>query len=151
MKIFLVGARNIELLTSFDAQNIFTRGPWLDLFHKRRIDENGAVNTNEPVRAEFLGDGGHGLTKKICAGHPTEQYVIALRFYSDNIGRINEENSAFGLDRDPGRLCQHSFQLRKKVLHARWISFKHGVDPLLALRRLEAARHRRRPGYRRNS
>src|SRR5712692_658535 len=65
MQILLVGARNIELLSSLDAQNIFTCVQKLDLFNKRRVDKHGAMNADESVRQEFLRDGGHGLAKKV--------------------------------------------------------------------------------------
>jgi hypothetical protein len=65
MQVLLVGARNIELLSSLDAQNIFTGGQRLDLFNKRRVDYHATMNADESVRQEFLRDSGQGFAKKV--------------------------------------------------------------------------------------
>jgi hypothetical protein len=41
MEALLEGARNMGLLSSFDAENIFNRGPGMDFFHEDSVDQRG--------------------------------------------------------------------------------------------------------------
>src|SRR5260370_41736141 len=90
MQILLVGTRNMELLSSLDAQNIFTCGPRMDLFDERSVDKHGAMNADESVWSEFFRDRGHGLMKKIRTRHPVDQNVITLSLDRNHIGGINK-------------------------------------------------------------
>ncbi len=90
MQILLVGTRNMELLSSLNAQNIFTCGPRMDLFDERSVDKHGAMNADESVWPEFFRDCGHGLVKKIRTRLPLEQNVITLGLDRNHIGGINK-------------------------------------------------------------
>src|SRR3989442_1212411 len=97
MQILLVGPRNMELLSSLDAQNIFTCGPRMDLFDERSVDKHGAMNADESVWSEFFRDRGHGLMKKIRTRHAVEQNVITLSLDRNHIGGIKKKNPHFCL------------------------------------------------------
>src|SRR5260370_38699245 len=90
MQILLVGARNMELLSSLDAKNIFTCAPRMDLFDERSVDKHGAMNADKSVWLEFLRDCGHGLVKKIRTRHPLDQNVITLSLDRYHVEGLNQ-------------------------------------------------------------
>src|SRR5215472_3024461 len=102
-KILLVGARDRVFLAALHPETIFSRRVRIDLFHKRRVHQDGAVNPNESERLEFLRHHGNCLAKEIGNRLLLEQHVVALGDNGDHIAGIDKEDFTLDLDGHPDR------------------------------------------------
>ena len=118
-EILFKSAGDSEFFAAFDAEDVLAGCPGINLFDKVGIDQDGAMNTDEAVGLEFLGDGGDGFAEQIGAGEALKQNIVALSFDEGNVRGINEENAFFCFNRELGGFCDEVFKLWKKVHESR--------------------------------
>lgn len=90
LQILLVGTGNMELSSSFDAQNIASSRPRFNLFNERRVDQDGTVDADEAEGPELFRHARKRLPEQLRTGRLPEQNAIALGLHRLYAARIDQ-------------------------------------------------------------